>query len=39
MFYVVIFLALVILAAFAGVWFKDRRRTHEQAGDGERLDP
>ena len=32
-------IALVLLLVFAAVWTKDRRRTHEQAEDTERLDP
>ena len=39
MIYVVLVLAVAILAAFALVWKKDRDRTVEQAGDDERLDP
>ena len=39
MLFVVLALAVALLLVFGAVWFKDRNRTHEQAEDGERLDP
>ena len=36
---VVLVLAVLIVLAFALVWLRDRRRTQQQAGDTDRLDP
>ncbi len=36
---IVLIVAVAILAGFATVWLKDRNRSHEQAADGDRLDP
>lgn len=36
---VVLVLAVLLVAGFGFVWWKDRDRTQEQAADGERLDP
>ena len=36
---VILVIAILILSGFGFVWWKDRNRTQEQAGDAERLDP
>ena len=36
---VVLVLAVLLVSGFGLVWWKDRNRTHEQAGDDGRLEP